>query len=213
MKTLVHLIDDDLQLAEALTLLLRAEGHTVTHFESGESYLAHVEGIDSQDRTPVCILLDLHLGGGLNGLATFEKLLNNIRHELPPVIFLTGNGDLQTGVSAIKMGAYDFLAKPAKTEELLEKIKSAQQAYSKGLERAMSVTHFREALDTLTRRQREVLELLLLGHTNKEVSEKLSTSVRTVEIHRAALSERLGGLALVEIGQLIERLRSKEQWP
>lgn len=211
MKAQVHIIDDDLQLAEALTLLLSAEGFATSHFASGEFYLAHTNTIDKSDTTPVCILLDLNLGDGMGGLQTYQRLLNGVTHQLPPVIFLTANGDMQTGVAAIKMGAFDFLAKPAQTEDLLEKIKAAHQAYSRALDRAMSVSTFKEALQTLTKRQRQVLDFLLVGYTNREIAEELDTSVRTVEIHRAALSDRLGGLALVEIGQLMERLRLLEE--
>lgn len=203
----VHIVDDDDQLASALTTMLKHEGHRVKRFPSGEEFVAFVASVDPSDRTPVCILLDLNLGRGKNGIETFRSLLENARHELPPVIFLTGHGDIQTGVEAVKLGAFDFLTKPANTEELLEKISAAHDTYSKKLEHVMSVADFQNELETLTTRQREVLNLLLRGHTNKEVAEQLETSVRTVEIHRAAVSDKLGGLALVEIAQLMERLR------
>lgn len=203
----VYIVDDDDQLASALTTMLKHEGHRVKRFPSGEEFVAFVASVDPSDRTPVCILLDLNLGRGKNGIETFRSLLENARHELPPVIFLTGHGDIQTGVEAVKLGAFDFLTKPANTEELLEKISAAHDTYSKKLEHVMSVADFQNELETLTTRQREVLNLLLRGHTNKEVAEQLETSVRTVEIHRAAVSDKLGGLALVEIAQLMERLR------
>lgn len=203
----VHIIDDDDQLASALTTMLEHEGHRVKRFSSGEEFVAFVASIDPSDKTPVCILLDLNLGQGKNGIETFRSLLENATHELPPVIFLTGHGDIQTGVEAVKLGAFDFLTKPANTEELLEKISAAHDSYSEKLEHVMSVADFQNELETLTTRQREVLNLLLRGHTNKEVAEQLETSVRTVEIHRAAVSDKLGGLALVEIAQLMERLR------
>jgi two-component system response regulator DctR len=205
--TEVHLIDDDDQLAAALTTLLQHEGHHVKRFKSGEDFVSYAAAIDPTDKTPACILLDLNLGAGKNGLETFRDLLSQAVHELPPVIFLTGHGDLQTGVEAIKLGAFDFLTKPAASEDLLEKIKKAHTAYKTRLESVLSLAEFRSELEKLTPRQSEVLDLLLRGHTNKEIAEQLGASVRTIEIHRAAVSEKLGGLSFVEIAQLMERSR------
>jgi len=205
--TEVHIVDDDDQLSGALCTLLQHEGHQVKRFTSGEDFMEFVASIDPSEKTPVCILLDLNLGRGKNGIETFRSLLENTIHELPPVIFLTGHGDIQTGVDAVKLGAFDFLTKPVNTEDLLEKISAAHDTYAEKLERMMSLADFQKELETLTTRQREVLNLLLRGHTNKEVAEQLETSVRTVEIHRAAVSDKLGGLALVEIAQLMERRR------
>ena len=205
--TQVHIVDDDDQLASALTTLLEHEGHQVTRFACGEDFVEFVASVDPSDKTPVCILLDLDLGQGKNGVETFQSLLENITYELPPVIFLTGHGDIQTGVEAVKLGAFDFLTKPTNAEYLLEKIHAAHNTYSEKLPYVMGVANFQAELETLTTRQREVLELLLQGHTNKEIAHQLESSVRTVEIHRAAVSDKLGGLALVEIAQLMERLR------
>lgn len=205
--TEVHIVDDDDQLSGALSTLLQHEGHQVRRFTSGEDFMEFVASIDPSEKTPACILLDLNLGRGKNGIETFRTLLENATHELPPVIFLTGHGDIQTGVEAVKLGAYDFLTKPATTEDLLAKIAQAHSTYTEKLASVMSVTEFQDELATLTGRQREVLNLLLRGHTNKEVAGQLETSVRTIEIHRAAVSDKLGGLSLVEIAQLMERLR------
>ena len=148
-------------------------------------------------------LIDIRLPA-MNGLELFERIKSeNIMCQ--PVIFLTGHGDIDMGVSAIKNGAFDFITKPIKTEELLKRIEDSM-IFSKELqkERAFS-QQFEARLETLTVKETEILVQIIRGSSNKQISEKLDNSIRTVELHRARILKKMNASNAIELTRDYER--------
>lgn len=205
----VVLVEDDVSLAHALETLLRFDGFDVLSYSDPRLFLASVcrEDSDCQSK-PTCILMDLNLNSTLDGLECFIEARSRPLHTLPPFIFLTGHGELEVGLQAMRLGAFDFLTKPTKSEALLERITGAIESHRSILADQESRGLFINAYKSLTDKQLEVFHYLVEGFSNKDISEKLGTSTRTVEIHRSAVLEKMGGYSLVEIGRLYEKFRS-----
>ena len=205
----VVLLEDDIALAHALETLLRFDGFEVLSYSDPRIFLASVcrEDSDCQFK-PTCILMDLNLNSTLDGLDCFIEARSRQLNTLPPFIFLTGHGELEVGLKAMRHGAFDFLTKPTKSEALLTRITAAIELHRSNLADQTSRGLFVNAYKNLTDKQLEVFHYLVEGLSNKEISEKMGTSTRTVEIHRSAVLEKLGGFSLVEIGRLYEKFRS-----
>jgi len=188
----VALIDDDRAVLDSLSLYLAREGFAVDCFESADTFLAETDCAENFD----CIISDVRMPG-LSGLDLVNRLTEENRTV--PLILITGHGDVETAVKAIKMGAFDFLEKPFDERKLVEAIRlvgeraaetSRQDAY------AIEVTR---RLASLSDRQREVFDLAVRGVSNKEIADHLGISSRTVEIHRAWVMERMGARNLAEL--------------
>lgn len=205
----VVLVEDDVSLAHALETLLRFDGFDVLSYSDPRLFLEAVcrEDSDCQSK-PTCILMDLNLNSTLDGLECFIEARSRSLNALPPFIFLTGHGELEVGLQAMRLGAFDFLTKPTKSEALLKQITGAIESHRAILVDQESRGLFINAYKSLTDKQFEVFHYLVEGFSNKDISEKLGTSTRTVEIHRSAVLEKMGGYSLVEIGRLYEKFRS-----
>jgi two-component system response regulator FixJ len=173
-------LDDDPGVRRSLDRLLRLAGYQVRLFESAFALIEAAPGLSG------CILLDVRMPD-MDGVQVHERL----RESPCPVILMTGHGDVEMAIHAMKAGAVDFLEKPFPEDKLLNAIESAL--------RQASVYHVEEiALDSaqkiarLSQRERQVLEALVLGEAHKEIAHKLGISVRTVELHRARMLRRLG---------------------
>jgi two-component system, LuxR family, response regulator FixJ len=179
----VHVIDDDAAVRRSLERLLDGAGFQVVSYESPAAFLEAASGLSAG-----CVLLDIRMPG-VDGLEV-QARLNRLRVRLP-VIVMTGHGDVPSAVRAMKAGAIDFLEKPFGDETLLKVIEGA-------LAKASRLIGDREAewaaqrIATLSPREREVLDALLAGRPNKVIAFDLNISVRTVEVHRARMMERLG---------------------
>lgn len=188
-ERIVHLVDDDPDFRQSLARLLEATGHTTTSYASGEVFLAVAPSLSEG-----CVLLDVQMPR-MDGLAVLEAL-RKLGMSMP-VIVMTVQGDVATVVRAMRAGASDFVAKPFDEEPLLAKIDTAlvQPApYRQDLEVARAI----ERVATLSRREHQVLTGLLAGRPSKVIAFELNISVRTVEVHRARLMERLGAHTLAE---------------
>jgi FixJ family two-component response regulator len=194
----VCIIDDDEAIREALKLLLFAEGLNGIAFESAEHFLA--DGIE----TPFdCMLLDIRMPG-MDGLELYQEIK---RQSLPfPVIFITGHGDIPLAVSAIKQGAFDFLTKPFEDGELLGKVRHAIAHFSAQSEQMRRMHEIRARMEACTPRERDVLQLMTSGLTNKEIAESLAISPRTVEIHRAHVMEKMEAGSLPSLVRMVALL-------
>lgn len=181
-RPLIHVVDDDDAVRDSLAALLLAEGYEVALFPSAEAFL--------QDYDPAaaaaCCLLDIRMPG-MDGLTLLQKL--GEERIVLPVVVMTGHGDVPMAVKAMKLGAIDFVEKPFDAKVMLDAIRSALQA---GPAPGPTVApELSSAIERLTPRERDVLEHLVAGRSNKEVGLKLGISPRTVEIHRARIMEKM----------------------
>jgi FixJ family two-component response regulator len=191
----VFIVDDDERIRCALARLLRASGYCVECFDSSEALL------DKSDLTsiPACLVLDLQMPG-MTGLEVQSKL-----NQLLPIVFLSGHGDVSSCVDAMKAGALDFLVKPVCESLLLAAIdlalKRASIEYANRSQRA----EIEERVNHLTRREREVMALVLTGRLNKQVASDLGAAEKTIKIHRARVMEKMKARSLVELVRLAEK--------
>ncbi|MEN2425351.1 response regulator transcription factor [Chromobacterium vaccinii] len=189
------IIDDDEAVRQSLLWLLDGQGYRADGFDSGEAFLADGHGQDYNG-----IILDLRLSG-ISGIVLLEKLAQ--WPYCPPVIMLTAHGDVPHAVAALKLGALDFIEKPFDDVHLLERAAAAvgldeQNRQRHGLQRKVSA-----ALALLTEREREVMQLILAGKLNKQIAEELSISMKTVEVHRSRVFEKMGVKSAVELAGML----------
>ncbi|MBM6984484.1 MAG: response regulator transcription factor [Mesosutterella multiformis] len=183
-KCLIRTVDDDPAMREALEFMLTAEGWRVKTYENGRAFLT-----DDAPSTPGCAILDVRMPG-MSGLELQQEM--NVRGYALPIIFLTGNGDIDMAVGAMRDGAVDFVQKPVRQERLLK-------AIARAVTRSVSETGavetegaIRAKVQELTDREREIAELIGKKLTNRQISERTGITVRTVEVHRAAIIRKLG---------------------
>jgi two-component system, LuxR family, response regulator FixJ len=191
-KPVVHIVDDDAAIRRSLERLLASAGFTPVSYETPLAFLAAASG-----RLTGCILLDLWMPG-MDGLEVQAHLCQ--MGVLLPVIVMTAGGDVQTAVRAMKAGAIDFIEKPFDDEVLLSAIEASLAPAWQG-DRADEILDAARRLGALSPRERQVLDALLAGRPNKVIAYDLGLSVRTVEVHRARMMERLG------VRQLSEAIR------
>jgi len=189
----IYVIDDDEALRDSLVWLLESSGYRVAAYESAELFLSTYNAAMTG-----CLVLDVRMPG-MSGLELFEELSR--RHCTLPVIFITGHGDVPMAVSAVKKGAVDFIEKPFGDRDMLGLIEQclAAEARSRGKRRLEAETARR--LDHLTQREREVLDLIIAGKLNKQIADVLGISIKTVEVHRARVMEKMGARSLAELVQ------------
>ena len=200
---MVYLVDDEEVMRDALGLLLRSRRLLSEGFASAEAFEAMLTGKPNGPGEPSCLLLDVRMPGK-SGLALFDQLVEQGLHEVLPVIFLTGHGDVPTAVSAVQRGAFDFFEKPFSDNALVDRIELALQSSQRAIEARNEARRRAQRLDDLTDREREVMTLVIQGLPNKLIADQLSISVRTVEVHRARVFEKMGVKSAVELANLIK---------
>ena len=200
---MVYLVDDEEVMRDALGLLLRSRRLLSEGFASAEAFEALLTSKPNGPGEPSCLLLDVRMPGK-SGLALFDQLVEQGLHEVLPVIFLTGHGDVPTAVSAVQRGAFDFFEKPFSDNALVDRIELALQASERAIEARNEARRRAQRLDDLTEREREVMTLVVQGLPNKLIADQLSISVRTVEVHRARVFEKMGVKSAVELANLIK---------
>ena len=191
----VYLVDDDEAIRDSLSWLLQSRSLQCQTYSSAESFLAAW--------TPElcgCLLLDIRMRE-MSGLELFDRLLE--RGNRLPVIFLTGHGDVPMAVGALKKGAFDFVEKPFDDNQLVNRVLEAVELDNNRRATAASSDSLNERLARLTSREQQVMELILAGKFNKVVADELQISMRTVEVHRANLFEKMGVRTAVELSQLM----------
>ena len=204
----VHLVDDEAVVRDALGWLLRTRRLLSQPWASAEDFEAQLAARpDTPFAAPSCLLLDMRMPGGMSGLQLFERLVERGLSEVLPVIFLSGHGDVPTAVSAIQRGAFDFVEKPFSDNALVDRVERALAASRAALERLRERDVLRLRVAELTEREREVMQLVVDGRPNKLIADALAISVRTVEVHRARVFDKMGVKSAVE---LANRLRGLE---
>jgi two-component system response regulator DctR len=197
----VYIVDDDAGVREALAWLLRSRRLLSESFDSAEAFDAMLKAQAAPCR-PCCLLLDVRMPG-MSGLALFDLLL--ARGELAgmPLIFLTGHADVPTAVDAVKRGAFDFYEKPFSDNALVDRIEQALAQSGAHLEQLRQRSSLQVRLHDLTERERDVMDLVVAGLPNKLIADQLEISVRTVEVHRARVFDKMQVKSAVELANLL----------
>jgi two-component system, LuxR family, response regulator DctR len=200
---MTYLVDDEDVVRDALAWLLRSRRLLAEGFASAEAFEAHVDGLPQPfPAAPSCLVLDVRMPG-TSGLVLFERLAERGLLAAMPVIFLTGHGDVPTAVSAVKRGAFDFVEKPFSNNALVDRIERALEDSAATLSRRRGVDQTQRLLGELTDRERDVMNLVIDGRPNKLIADALAISVRTVEVHRARVFEKMGVKSAVELANLL----------
>ncbi len=201
----VYLVDDEDVVRDALAWLLRSRRRLSEGFASAEAFEAHMAAQPAPFPTaPACLVLDVRMPG-TSGLVLFERLVERELLSALPVIFLTGHGDVPTAVSAVKRGAFDFVEKPFSNNALVDRVETALQASAAALAARRQVGHVQRLLGELTEREHEVMRLIVEGRPNKLIADALAISVRTVEVHRARVFDKMGVKSAVELANLLRQ--------
>jgi len=195
---IVFVVDDDSSMREALTDLITSVGLLVEAFKSAREFLEH-----RRSDAPACLVLDVRLPG-LSGLDLQREL---VRTEAPiPIIFITGHGDIPMSVRAIKEGAVEFLAKPFRDQELLDAIQHALEIDRAARQERSLVAEVRRRYESLTKREREVMRLVVSGLLNKQIAGELGSSEVTVKMHRGQVMRKMKAQSLVQLVRMAEKI-------
>jgi two-component system response regulator FixJ len=198
----VSVVDDDRAVRESLKLLIQMQGIDVRTYESCLEFLEEKDYLNC-----CCLVLDVRLPG-ISGLQLQKKLA--LMKNVPPIIFISGHADVPMAVQAMRDGAIDFLQKPFPEQILLDRIALAVESYSQQQHKRIQQATMEARFALLTGREKDVLQAVCAGSTNKQVADNLSISIKTVEQHRAKMMEKLRVNSVAELVQLIETKRRLE---
>lgn len=190
----IFIIDDDAAIRDSLSLMLEVEGFSVLTFDNANAFLAEARPTDIS-----CAIIDIQMPG-MNGLQLQQAMLE--RGFSLPIIFLTGHGDIPKSVRAIKAGALDFLTKPVTQNKLLASIHDALKLAETRRTRLKRCKEIEGRVNTLTNRERQVMSLVLAGHSSKDSARLLGISHRTIEIHRSRLMEKMGVANVLDLARM-----------
>jgi two-component system response regulator DctR len=206
----VYIVDDDASVRDAMAWLLRSRHVLSESFKSAEAFSLMLNNKFPDANAPKpkqagCILLDVRMPGQ-SGLALFETLLANGLATAWPVIFLTGHADVPTAVDSVKRGAFDFCEKPFSDNALVDRIEQALMVSSQRLTSQAMSAGVASRLAELTERENDVLRLVVEGLPNKLIADQLDISVRTVEVHRSRVFEKMNVKSAVELANLLREV-------
>ena len=205
---IVHIVDDDAGVREGMAWLLRTPRLLSESFDSADAFVRMVESEkrhwDAQGlpHQAGCLLLDVRMPG-MSGLALFEQLLASGLAQAWPVIFLTGHADVPTAVDSVKRGAFDFCEKPFSDNALVDRIEQALALSRERLAERQQRQQLEHRVQDLTERERDVMRLVARGLPNKLIADELDISVRTVEVHRARVFDKMEVKSAVELANLL----------
>jgi two-component system response regulator DctR len=200
----VFIVDDDASVREALAWLLRSRHLLSEGYAGAEEFDAMLSGGFSPMQ-PCCLLLDVRMPG-MSGLALFDKLVQRGLDQVMPVIFLTGHADVPTAVDMVKRGAFDFCEKPFSDNALVDRVEQAIRQSEQVLAARQQKKLLQLRLGELTDRERDVMRLVVEGLPNKLIADQLDISVRTVEVHRARVFDKMEVKSAVELVNVLRNL-------
>ena len=201
----VYIVDDDAEVREAMAWLLRSRRLLSEAYASAEAFELMLEERAARglaQRGPCCLLLDVRMPG-MSGLALFDKLVERGQTAAIPVIFLTGHADVPTAVATVKRGAFDFCEKPFLDNQLVDRVLAALELSARHLQDCRAQHQLQDRLAELTEREHDVMRLVVEGLPNKLIADQLNISVRTVEVHRARVFEKMQVKSAVELANLL----------
>jgi two-component system, LuxR family, response regulator DctR len=207
----VHIVDDDAGVREGMAWLLRTRRLYSECHDSAEAFLQVLQSRHPDwpsGQLPAlsgCVLLDVRMAG-MSGLALFEQLLAGGLASAWPVIFLTGHADVPTAVASVKRGAFDFCEKPFSDNTLVDRIEQALALSREQLAARQALALQRQRLQELTERERDVMQRVVEGLPNKLIADQLQISVRTVEVHRARVFDKMNVKSAVELANRLRGL-------
>ena len=199
----VYVVDDDAGVRDALAWLLRSRRLTSEVFYSASAMQQVL--LRSPPSQPCCLLLDVRMPG-MSGLALFDWLVQRGQHQSMPVIFLTGHADVPTAVDAVKRGAFDFCEKPFSDNALVDRIEQALTQSRTWVTARLERDHLQARLADLTERERDVMRCVADGLPNKLIADQLDISVRTVEVHRARVFDKMAVKSAVELVNVLRHI-------
>jgi FixJ family two-component response regulator len=197
-KPVVYVVDDDPSVGKALERLMRSAGHDVRAFTSALDFV-RCRNLEA----PACLILDVSMPD-LNGLELQEYLA--VQGISLPIVFITGHGTVSMSVKAMKAGAVDFLQKPFSDTDLLNAISHAIETDRRAIKEREGLKELRERMETLTPREREVLQFVVTGLLNKQTASKLGTAEKTVKVHRARVMAKMGAQSLADLVRFADKL-------
>lgn len=190
-EPIVCVVEDDPALRSLITALTASIGVNSRAFQSADKFLEHYD-----PRQPGCLVLDIFMPG-MSGLELQDEL--NRRGAVIPVIFITGHADVASAVAAVRNGAFNFLQKPFRNSELIANVREALELDRRSREMLAQQDAIRDRLASLTRREREVLELIVQGLASKVMAEEMGLSKRTVELHRSRIMDKMGASSIAQL--------------
>jgi len=206
LDAIVFVVDDDAGVRDGLAWLLRSRrllSETYASAMAFEQMLQSQEGAgEASPPQPCCLLLDVRMPG-MSGLALFDTLVARGLHAAMPVIFLTGHADVPTAVDAVKRGAFDFCEKPFSDNALVDRVEQALRRSAEVLAQRRAAKEVQARVTDLTDRERDVMRLVVEGLPNKLIADQLDISVRTVEVHRARVFDKMDVRSAVELANLL----------
>jgi FixJ family two-component response regulator len=197
----VYIVDDDSGVRSSIRVLMKSVGLPAMPFPSAKEFLAAYH-----PSNPGCLVLDIRMPG-MSGLELQEAL--NERGAVIPVIFITGHGDVPMAVEAMRHGAFDFLQKPFRDQDLIDRIQQAMLRDAETRQSLQEHSRIKARIASLTPREREVLELLTSGKANKMMAQDLGLSQRTVEIHRAHVMEKMEAKSVAQLVRMVMDLEPR----
>jgi FixJ family two-component response regulator len=192
----VFLVDDDVSILRALSRLLKEADFDVQAFQSPEDFLIHHDM-----KTPGCAVFDVGLGS-YNGLELLRALART--GQMRPTIFITGRGDIETSVRAMKSGAVDFLTKPIHEDELIEAVRRGIERDRRDREQGAKLAAIAKRLSSLTPKESEVLTRVVAGRLNKQIAGDLGISEKTVKVHRGRVMAKMGVRTVADLVRTVE---------
>ena len=197
----VFVVDDDPSVRSSLEFLISTVGLRVESFDSAESFLQK-----KPPERPSCLVLDVRLRG-LSGLDFQRELAaRNIR---TPIVFITGHGDIPMSVHAMKEGAIEFLTKPFRDQDLLDAIRIALERDRRRCDQENELAELRQRFESLTRREQEVISMVVSGMLNKQIAGQLGTAENTVKVHRSRAIEKMRAQSLADLVRMVDRLKRR----
>lgn len=199
----VFIVDDDDDVRDSLKMLIESVGLVTETYDSAQAYLQKFDSTRGG-----CLILDVRMKG-MSGL-TLQEYLNKNEVLYPPIIIITGHGDVQMAVRAVKSGASEFLEKPFNEQQLLDSIHIAIEEDAEQRGKASHLAEIQNRVDRLTEREKEVMELIVTGMLNKNIAAKLEITQSTVEAHRSKVMEKMDSRTLSDLMRMIISLNVKK---
>jgi RNA polymerase sigma factor (sigma-70 family) len=196
---IVFLVDDDEAVRDSLGLLMKSVALTSRSFASADEFLAEYD-----PESPGCLVLDIRMPG-MSGMELQQKLIE--MRAILPIIFITGHGDIPMAVEAMQRGAVDFIPKPFRDHELLDRINKAIEDDRENRDALVEREEVEKRVEKLTPREKQVMELVVQGKANKVIAGDLEVSQRTVEIHRARVMEKMQVRSLAQLVRMVMQIQ------